>query len=66
MRGLPVERSKVDYEAEWERYYDNVTGVDAKLSLFKMLKERRDRQDDKTAGKALELLVAKWLTEKGK
>jgi hypothetical protein len=64
MRGIPIERSTVDYAQEWRNYYENIKGDTAKLTLFAMLKERRDRKGDANAAKVLEELVARWLKEK--
>lgn len=66
MRGIPIERSTVDYVAEWENYYAQLKTDEAKWSLFSMLRGRRDKQGDATAGKALELLVSKWMKEKSR
>ena len=66
MRGLPVERSKLNYATEWTTYYENVMGDEAKLHFFIMLKNRRDQKQDSEAGKVLEELVARWIKEKAR
>ena len=64
MRGLPVERSRIDYQQEWRNYYAALEGDEAKWGLFVMLKRRRDRNADGDAGKVLAELIERWMREK--
>ena len=49
---------------EYRRYYAFLNTEESKITLLKMLKERRDRRGDSEAGKLLVELGQKWLAEK--
>ena len=62
MKSLPAGR--IDWTAEWTRYFDGCLTDKAKVDFLMMLKERRDRQADVEAGKVLNTLTIRWITDR--